>query len=295
MERIGVCRVQGAQPDGTLMRFSITCALDYVVTAPTTMILNIEAMGSPQQKIAKAEFSVTPFVSADLHQAVESANAYRRLVLQPGNYAVRYAAEIVSEPYFADPATIPETSVDKLPFEVLPYLYPSRYCQSDRLARFAIREFGKLPTGHQRVTAICNWIFDHVDYLGGASDAQTSAYDTFSLRAGVCRDFAHLSITFCRALGIPARFVSAYGWQLVPQDFHAVFEAYLGDRWYLFDSTRSAPPDGLIRLAVGRDAADAAFSTFYGAATMPNKVITVTAPASVDTSWTTQAVSVAKS
>ena len=126
--------------------------------------------------------------------------------------------------------------------------------------------------------------------------AQTSAYDTFSLRAGVCRDFAHLGITFCRALGIPARFVSAYGWQLVPQDFHAVFEAYLGDRWYLFDATRTAPLDGLVRIAVGRDAADSAFSTFYGSVNFQRKLITVTrdeAPPK-DEPWTTQAVSIAQ-
>ena len=275
------------------MRFSIACSLDYDVTAPTTMILNIEAMGSRQQKIAKAKFAVEPFVSADLDQANEGANAYRRLVLQPGRYAISYNGEIESEPYYADPATITEVPIAKLPFEALPYLYPSRYCQSDRLARFVIREFGQLPPGHQRVTTICNWIYEHVDYLKGASDQQTSAYDTFSLRAGVCRDFAHLGITFCRALGIPARFVSAYGWQLVPQDFHAVFEVFLGDRWYLFDATRTAPLDGLIRIAVGHDAADAAFSTFYGQATMPKMAIMVNAEGDRSAPWTTQAVSVA--
>ena len=276
-----------------LVRYSIACSLDYDVTAPTTMILNIEAMGSPQQKIARAEFAVEPFVSADFAQAYESANAYRRLVLQPGRYAIRYHGEIDAEAYYADPTTIVEVPIAKLPFEALPYLYPSRYCQSDRLARFAIREFGQIPSGHGRVTAICNWIYEHVDYLKGASDQQTSAYDTFSLRAGVCRDFAHLGITFCRALGIPARFVSAYGWQLVPQDFHAVFEVFLGDRWYLFDATRTAPLDGLIRIAIGHDAADTAFSTFYGQATMPGMTITVEAEGDTAAPWTTAAVSVA--
>ncbi len=110
--------------------------------------------------------------------------------------------------------------------------------------------------------------------------------------AGICAS----RITFCRALGIPARFVSAYGWKLVPQDFHAVFEAYLGGRWYLFDATRTAPLDGLVRIAVGRDAADSAFSTFYGNVTPRQKVIVVSrdeAPAT-DAPWTTEAVSVAE-
>ena len=276
------------------MRFSIACTLEYEVTATTTMILNIEAMGSPQQHLVRSSFGIEPFVKADLHQAFESANAYRRLVLPPGHYAIRYDGEVDSSPHLADPAAVAEVPIATLPFEALPYLYASRYCQSDLLGRFAIREFGALPTGHQRVTAICNWIYEHVDYLSGASDASTSAYDTFSLRAGVCRDFAHLGITFCRALGIPARFISAYGWQLEPQDFHAVFEAYLGDRWYLFDATRSAPLDGLVRIAVGRDAADTSFSTFYGTASMTRKQITVSAEIAPGGPWTTKAASVAR-
>jgi transglutaminase-like putative cysteine protease len=278
------------------MRFSINCELGYQVNSPTTMILNIEAMGSLQQPIAKSEFTVTPFIKADLHQGFEGANAYRRLVLQPGVYTIGYRGEIDSMPRFDDPAQIPEVPIATLPLEVMPFLYPSRYCQSDRLARFAWREFGHIGQGHGRVTEICNWIYSQVDYLSGASDSQTSAYDTFSLRAGVCRDFAHLGITFCRALGIPARFVSAYGWKLVPQDFHAVFEAYLGGRWYLFDATRTAPLDGLVRIAVGRDAADSAFSTFYGEVVPLQKVISISrdeAPA-IDAPWTTRAVSIAE-
>ncbi|MDR3474216.1 MAG: transglutaminase family protein [Devosia sp.] len=275
------------------MRLSISTTLDYQVTAPTTMILNIEAMAAPQQELVKSEFSVTPFVQADMSEAFENANAYRRLVLPPGNYRIAYRGEVETSPRLASPADIGEVPIARLPFETLPYLYPSRYCQSDRLARFAIREFGKLQTGYQRVTALCNWIYDNVDYLRGASTSETSAYDTFSLRAGVCRDFAHLGITLCRALGIPARFISVYGWQLEPQDFHAVLEAYLGDRWYLFDATRSAPLDGLVRIAVGHDAADAAFSTFYGEAALSRLTIAVSADAVPGAPWTTKAVSVA--
>jgi len=278
------------------MRFSIACELGYEVTAPTTMILNIEAMGTRQQPIVKAEFSVTPFVAADLHQGFEGANAYRRLMLAPGQYTIRYRGEIDSTPRLDDPATVAEVPIASLPLDVMPFLYPSRYCQSDQLARFTWREFGGIPSGHSRVTEICNWIYQHVDYLSGTSDSGTSAYDTFSVRAGVCRDFAHLGITFCRALGIPARFVSAYGWQLVPQDFHAVFEAYLGDRWYLFDATRTAPLDGLVRIAIGRDAADSAYATFYGSVVPQQKLITVTRNEAPNKSepWTTQAVSIAE-
>lgn len=111
---------------------------------------------------------------------------------------------------------------------------------SDRLEAFANREFGHLARGHARVTAICNWLYDNIDYQRGASDGETTADESLIKRAGVCRDFAHLGISFCRALRIPARFVSCYAYGLEPRDFHAVFEAYLDGRWWLFDGTRQA-------------------------------------------------------
>ena len=118
------------------------------------------------------------------------------------------------------------------------------------------------------MTAICNWIYGNVDYISGTTDALTSAFDTVTQRAGVCRDFAHLGIALCRAMGIPARYVSAYAWRLSPPDFHAVFEAYLdgpgGGAWYLFDPTRMTGADGLVRIGIGRDAADVAFCSIFG-------------------------------
>ena len=158
-----------------------------------------------------------------------------------------------------NPVEVFEVPPGELPLSVLTHLYPSRYCQSDRLERFAQRAFGELPTGYQRVAAVCNWIRDNVDYVSGASDALTSAYDIVVQRAGVCRDFAHLGIAFCRALGVPARYVSAYAWRLEPPDFHGIFEAFLrgpaGFGWYTFDPTRMADPRGIVRIGVGRDAA----------------------------------------
>lgn len=277
------------------MKFSLGCALGYDVTAPTTLILNVEVMRSAQQTVLNESLTVVPFAPAEPYAGADGSNLYRRLLLQPGHVDIRYEAEVELSPSHEDPGPIEETPIDRMPLEMMPWLYPSRYCQSDRLARFAWRQFGSLPTGHQRVTAICNWINSEVDYLSGASTPSTSAYDTFSLRAGVCRDFAHLGITFCRALGIPARFVSAYGWQLVPQDFHAVFEAYLGGKWYLFDATRMGPIDGIIRIGVGRDAADTAFSTCFGILNPAGMKVWVEAIDGNDTkrAWTTDAVSVA--
>jgi transglutaminase-like putative cysteine protease len=114
------------------------------------------------------------------------------------------------------------------------------------------------------VNAICGWIYDHLEYQPGSSNEETTADETLLKRAGICRDFSHLGIAFCRGLGIPARFVSCYAHGLVPSDFHAVFEAYLDGRWWLFDATRQADLDGLVRIGIGRDAAEVAFSTPFG-------------------------------
>jgi len=103
-----------------------------------------------------------------------------------------------------------------------------------------------------------------VQYLSGSSNAQTSAFDTVTEQAGVCRDFAHLGIALCRALTIPARYFTGYAYQLQPADFHACFEAYIGTEWVLFDATRLVPLNGLIKIASGRDAADTAIANIFG-------------------------------
>lgn len=274
------------------MQFSLGCAMQYDVAAETTMLLNIEAQRGGEQTILSERFSISPNIASEAYDVPETGNRYRRLRLAPGSYIVRYEAEVTTEPFVDDPIHVAEVPIAELPFDVINHLFPSRYCQSDKLGRFAWRQFGGIADGHEKITAICNWIFENVDYLEGSSDGSTSAYDTFTLRAGVCRDFAHLGITFARALGIPARFVSAYALGLVPQDFHAVFEAYLGGRWYLFDATRLCPLDGIVRIAVGRDAADSAFSTYFGQVGSPPKSVWVDRlDHAIQQDWTADAVS----
>jgi transglutaminase-like putative cysteine protease len=274
------------------MRFSIDCQLDYEVAAQTTLILNIEAQRAGRQKLLAESLVLPPGIASDAHEVPETGNRYRRLVLPVGTHHISYSAEVETRPTVNDVGSVGEVPVTELPFDVIPHLYPSRYCQSDQLGRFAWRQFGDIATGHEKIAAICNWIYENVDYLAGSSDGSTSAYDTFTLRAGVCRDFAHLGITFARALGIPARFVSAYALDLVPQDFHAVFEAYLGGRWYLFDATRLCPLDGVIKIAVGRDAADSAFATFFGKMTgLPKSIEVKRLDLGATPEWTVEAVS----
>ena len=167
-----------------------------------------------------------------------------------------------------DPSRIQVPLFEQIPAEALVFIYPSRFCQSDLLARFAKREFNQDESGFYRVTRICNWIFDRVEYLRGTTTPKTSAFDTATQLAGVCRDFAHLAIAFCRSLGIPARFVSAYAYGLNPPDFHAYIEAFLGGRWILFDPTRLSPQSSFMRIGHGRDAADTSFATIFGGAVM---------------------------
>ena len=159
------------------------------------------------------------------------------------------------------------------------------------LVRLAQHEFGKLQRGFSRVTAICNWIHDNVEYLRGSTNPLTSAYDTATERAGVCRDFAHLAIAFCRAVSIPARFVAGYAYALQPPDFHAYFEAYLDGGWYIFDPTRLAPQTGLIRIGTGRDAADTSFATIFGPAKFSSIKVTMDLVQGPAPSYTTDAIS----
>ncbi|HVK95865.1 MAG TPA: transglutaminase family protein, partial [Noviherbaspirillum sp.] len=164
---------------------------------------------------------------------------------------------------------IPASRIDHTPVaqmnrRVIPYLFPSRYCQSDKLGRLAWDLFGKIANPYEKVVAIVDWIHDNVEYVRGSTNSETSAYDTVTQRTGVCRDFAHLGIALCRALNIPARYFTGYAFQLEPPDFHACFEAYIGARWMIFDATRLASLNGLVRIATGQDAADAAVASIFG-------------------------------
>jgi transglutaminase-like putative cysteine protease len=181
-----------------------------------------------------------------------------------GHVHLAYQARVALSDQRTPPLPSAPIDVLRLPPETLLYTLPSRYCPSDRLLKMAADEFGAAEPGFPQVQAICRWIYDHVAYQYGTSDVGTSALDTATERSGVCRDFAHLGIAFCRALSIPARYVSGYCLGLETPDFHAYFEAYLQDRWVAFDATAPEPRRALVQVALGRDAADCAWSTFYG-------------------------------
>jgi transglutaminase-like putative cysteine protease len=148
--------------------------------------------------------------------------------------------------------------------DAVPLLFPSRYCQSDRLRHHAQDLFGHLQHPYEIAAAVSDWIFENIAYVSGSSGETSSAMDTLESRRGVCRDFSHLGIAFCRAMNVPARYMSCYACQMEPPDFHACFEAFVDGWWFIFDPTRLASLNGLIRIATGRDAADTAVCTIFG-------------------------------
>lgn len=251
----------------TRLQFSIE--LQYDIAPPgSDFIFNIHAAQTQQQSVVAESLQLSQPLPYTLYTDPVTHTRYLRLKSGAGPLSVHYQATVDIDHYTADPAQLAEVPVADLPGEVLPYLYPSRYCQSDRLLRFAMMEFGQQWQGYRRVQAIRDWVVERVTFRSNSSNANTSAVDTLVEKVGVCRDFAHLMIALCRALNIPARFATGidYGADpaLGPQDFHAYVEAYLGDRWYLFDASGVAIPMGFVRLATGRDAADSAFATIFG-------------------------------
>jgi len=247
------------------MKFDVFTQMEYIANSPGTLILNIHALRTPNQTVLKEEFIIDPYIKIEEFVSSQSENRLARFeITQPGKIKLTYTATVDNCFTITDHADKEEIQVAHLDSEILPYLYPSRYCQSDKLYRLANNLFGYIQHPFEKVIALTNWINLNVQYMSGYSNAQTSAYDTVTQQAGVCRDFAHLGIALCRALTIPARYFTGYAYHLKPADFHACFEAYLGGEWVLFDATRLVPLNGLVKIATGRDAADTAIANIFG-------------------------------
>ncbi|MDB5900560.1 MAG: hypothetical protein JWP41_4162 [Ramlibacter sp.] len=254
---------------------TVETVLEYQVDSPTHFCFNLEAAHWPTQKILSERLTISSGVAP--HSAIDarSGNRFIRFDAQPGPLRVSYKAEVEVHTPAPDTA-LRETPVGEVPDDIFPYLLATRYCESDVLCGEVVRMFGELPPGYGRVRAIEEWIRCNITYQPGSTHSTTTAQEVFEQRAGVCRDFAHLGITFCRALNIPARIVVGYVWfDEPPQDFHAVFEAWLDGRWVLFDPTGMAPVDRLVRIGTGRDAKDVAFATMFGNLRMTRKEVTV--------------------
>jgi transglutaminase-like putative cysteine protease len=252
-----------------MIRMQMQIELSYEVDAfGADFVFNIHAARTPSQVVSNESLVLSQPITPQIHTDPFTRNRYMRLRALPGPLRLKYASTIDLTHHVADLSQVKEVPVHRLPPEVMGYIYPSRYCQSDQLGALANREFGAMWQGLDRVQAIQDWVQRHVSFTSNTSIANTSAIDTIQQGAGVCRDFAHVMIALCRALNIPARFTTGtdYGADTVlgPPDFHAYVEVYLSDRWYIFDPSGTAIPRGLVRFGTGRDAADVAFATIFG-------------------------------
>jgi transglutaminase-like putative cysteine protease len=255
------------------MKLRIEAVLDYWMDEPTDVLLSIEAAPMDDQRIVEDQLTIDS--NHPLHPVPGEEGIGRRTwMCAEGAFHAEYHAIIEVEREAPPIEAMTIAPRRQLPAYAVPYLWPSRYCEGDRFEAFVQRRFGGIEGGAKAV-AMADWIHDHLDYVPGSSDGRTSAVDTFVSRQGVCRDFAHLMTSFARAAGIPARLVSAYAWRLDPPDFHAVVELWLDGEWRLIDATRLAPVEGLVRIAVGRDATDIAFMTVFGGCILNEQRVTV--------------------
>ncbi len=251
------------------MLFNVASDLEYTVHFPSTMLLSIHAQRNASQSVVEEHFSIEPRVQFEEFLAEGSENRFIRLKTgRAKQLKISYRASVDCRFSLLPIRDINLVPLVELNRTALPYLFPSRYCQSDKLGRLAWDLFGKLKHPYERVLAILDWLHENVGYVPGSTSSDTSAYDTVTQRQGVCRDFAHLGIALCRALNIPTRYLSGYAYQLTPPDFHACFECHIGGHWLVFDATRLSHPNGLVRIGTGRDAADAAVASIFGSVSL---------------------------
>ncbi len=247
------------------MNFHVTCELNYSLQDTATFLFALRCIQTGGQQILRESLLVEPFIPSEEFTLVGGMNRISRIkTLQPGPLKISYQAEVSTAIRIVAVNSLNHDGPGSLSPEAIPFLYPSRYCQSDRLRQQALDLFGHLTTPHAIASGVSDWIYEHIGYVSGSSGETSSSVETLEQRQGVCRDFAHLAIALCRALNVPARYAACYAYQLKPPDFHACFEVFIDGWWYIFDATRLAPLNGLVRIATGRDAADAAVCTIFG-------------------------------
>jgi transglutaminase-like putative cysteine protease len=248
--------------------------IQFDIPAPVTMVAllkihpsRVQDLLEPDEVQTEPELEITDFLDA-------FGNRCSRFVAPAGRLKLSSLTLIrdSGEPDAVNPAAR-QLPVADLPNETLSYLLSSRYCEVDRLSSIASDIFGTVAPGWGRVQAICDWVHEKVTFNYQHARPTKTALDVFTERTGVCRDFQHLAITFCRALNIPARYATGYlgdfGVPLrLPMDFSAWFEVYLEDRWWAFDARNNQPRIGRVLMATGRDASDVAITTSFGTANL---------------------------
>jgi transglutaminase-like putative cysteine protease len=249
----------------------VGCEFEYESDGPVPMLMLVQVRPDDGHDIVYQSRWTDPEVP--VREYVDRfGNVCWRLTAPGGSLTVRYDAVVdiegLPDPVLPD---LPLAPVERVPDDALTFTLPSRYIESDLLMDTAWELFGGTPPTWARVQAVCDWVHENVTFQMGASRPATTAVDVYKSRIGVCRDFALLAVAFCRALNIPARYGFGYLPDIkvvppdVPMDFHSWFEAYVGDRWFTFDARHNEPRVGRIFIGRGRDAADVALSTSFGA------------------------------
>ena len=257
------------------MKINIHARLAYWLANQTDILLQLEAAHIPEQQVESASILLPP--SAHFARVAAHDNIGERIWLQiSGSLTIDYRATVAINRLIGDLMKLKAVPLHELPGEAVQYLMASRYCPADRFHSFVQSTFSDLEGG-RLIQEMRDWIANNLTYVSGSSNSETTAADSFISREGVCRDYAHLLITFARAAGIPARFASVYAPGVKPQDFHAVAEVFLEGVWHLVDATGMACEAEMAKIGVGRDAADVAFLTTFGTADFCSQSIMVSA------------------
>jgi transglutaminase-like putative cysteine protease len=257
-----------------MLELNVGCRFDHDAASATPVVVLAAPHGDVLAAVGDERWSFEPELATSTYLDLYG-NRCRRLVLPEGASTLEYraAVSVPPEPEPMPGPDDPQHRIEHLADGMLHWLLPSRFCESDVLADTAWELFGDVPAGRELVQAICDWIHEHVEY-GVVTQPTTTVGEVFTQRGGVCRDFAHLGVTFCRALGIPARYVFGYMPDIGIEgpypvmDFHAWFEVWLGSSWWTYDARFNVPRIGRVPIGRGRDAADVAMITTYGDATL---------------------------
>jgi len=245
------------------MRIHAECKMTVKATADCPVVAMMRPRSGEAQWMVSEVYEMRPWVPTTEY-VDPYGNLCQRFTVAAGEMRIEVSTVMETEEHIAVAPEAGITPIAQLPSDVLVFLLQSRYCPSDKMEdRARDITLGAGP-GYSQVEAIRAWIHQNVEYKYAVSDGSTDALDTLEAGSGVCRDFAHIGVSLCRALRIPARMVVGYLYQLDPMDLHAWFEAYVGGRWYTFDATQAQPRGGRIVVAYGRDAADVAFLSNYG-------------------------------
>jgi transglutaminase-like putative cysteine protease len=260
-------------------RLRVGCEFVHVAAVDTPAVLQVEPLDAEPVSIVRQEWSAEPEVRHRRYRDLYDNNCLR-VILPAGRSTLRYDA-LVLVPDATEEADedAPELPPDELPDDVLIYTLPSRYVLPDMLGDEAWSRFGGLKPGYSRVQAIVDHVNEHLTFQYGSSAPQSTAVDVNISGFGVCRDFTHLAISFCRALNIPARYVFGYLPDMdvppdpAPMDFAAWMEVWLGDRWWTFDPRNNRRRKGRAVIGRGRDASDVAMVTTFGAPVLESMTV----------------------